>query len=216
MPPVGNDVIDLAASGNPGKNADDRFRNRVFTDDEQTLISGAARPDTLLWTLWAAKEAAFKAVRRNHPGIHSIPRQYRVILDTDHTSGTETSLAGKVVTPIGNLALRIELTAEWVHALAAGSEQDISRLRQRVEPMEGTEDSTDPSAFVRKFLLLELADILDCAVGNVSIITDDDGSGIPRVLLHGRFLAAEFSLSHDGRFAAFAFDPATLVPAETD
>ena len=34
------------------------------------------------------------------------------------------------------------------------------------------------------------------------------------LIYHGRLLAAEVSLSHDGRFTAFAFDPATLIPAD--
>jgi phosphopantetheine--protein transferase-like protein len=212
---VGNDIVDLAAPCNLGKSGDGRFCGRVFTAEERALIAGAARPDALLWTLWAAKEAAYKAVSRGDPAVCSIPRQYRVVLDTENAAGTAARLAGKVITPSGELVLRVALWADWVHALAAGSEEDIERICQHVELREGTGSDVNPSAFVREALLREIARRLDCPAGDLSVVKDPDGPGVPRVLFRGRLLAAEVSLSHDGRFAAFAFDPATLIPADS-
>jgi phosphopantetheine--protein transferase-like protein len=211
LPPVGNDVVDLAAPGNLGKSGDGRFCGRVFTAEERALIAGASRPDALLWALWAAKEAAYKAVSRGDPAVCSIPRQYRVVLDTGNEAGTAPLLAGKVITPGGELALRVALTADWVHALAAGSEAALDRICRRVE---GLDVAGDPSAFVRGGLLREIAHFLGCAAGDLSVVKDPCGPGVPGVLFRGRLLAAEVSLSHDGRFAAFAFDPATLIPAD--
>ena len=214
LPPVGNDVVDLAAPGNLDKSGDSRFCGRVFTAEERAIIAGAARPDGLLWAFWAAKEAAYKAVSRADPAVCSIPRQYRVVLDTGNAAGTAARLAGKVITPGGELVLRIALTADWVHALAAGSEEDIERICQHVELREGTGSDVNPSAFVRGALLREIARRLDCPVGDLSVVKNPDGLGAPRVLFRVDLLAAEVSLSHDGRFAAFAFDPATLISAD--
>jgi hypothetical protein len=108
------------------------------------------------------------------------------------------------------MALRIALTADWVHALAAGSGVALERLYRRVVDLDG---AGDPSAFVREILLREIALIPGCAACDLSVIQDPGGPGAPRVLFRGRVLTAEVSLSHDGRFAAFAFDPATLIPA---
>jgi phosphopantetheinyl transferase (holo-ACP synthase) len=209
---VGNDVVDLAAPDNLGKSGDGRFLGRVFTAEERALIAGAARPDALLWAFWAAKEAAYKAVSRANPAVCSIPRQYRVVLEPGNAAGTADRLAGKVINPGGELVLRIALTADWVHALAAGSEAALDRICRRVE---GPDVAGDPSAFVREALLWEIARRLDCPVGDLSVVKDPNGPGVPRVLFRGRLLATEVSLSHDGRFTAFAFDPATLpVPAD--
>ncbi|MBE0557548.1 MAG: 4'-phosphopantetheinyl transferase superfamily protein, partial [Proteobacteria bacterium] len=68
MPGVGNDVVDLNEPDNRGKSGDDRFLGRVFTAEERELIARAAAPNTLLWSLWAAKEAAYKAVSGDDPG----------------------------------------------------------------------------------------------------------------------------------------------------
>ncbi len=159
MPPVGNDVVDLAAPGNLGKNGDGRFCGRVFAAEERVLIAGAARPDAFLWAFWAAKEAAYKAVSRGDPAVCSIPRQYRVVLETGNAAGTAAHLAGKVITPRGEMALRVAVTADWVHALAAGSEAALDRICRRVGGLDG---AGDPSAFVREDLLREIARHLDC------------------------------------------------------
>lgn len=209
MPPVGNDIVDLAAPGNPGKSGDARFCGRVFTAEERDLLAGAARPDALLWALWAAKEAAYKAVSRDDPAVCSIPRQYRVEINGIN-GDSALFITGKVITPRGELALRILLTADWVHALAAESEAALDRLCGCVEDLDG---AGDPSAFVRGGLLREIAHLLGFAAGDLSVVKDPDGPGAPGVLFRGRPLATEVSLSHDGRFAAFAFDPATLSSA---
>jgi len=213
LPPVGNDIVDLAAPGNAGKSGDNRFLGRVFTGEERGLIVDAACPDAILWALWAAKEAAYKAVSRGDPSVCSIPRQYRVFLEEGHTAGTAPFLTGKVITPGGELALRISLEEDRVHALAAGSEAALDRLCWHVEDVDVTCDS---SVFIRKRLIREIARSLDCIVSDLCIVKEPGNFCAPRVLLRGLLLTKEISLSHDGRFAAFVFDPATLpfMPAK--
>lgn len=214
MPGVGNDVVDLKDPENIGKSKDDRFLCRVFTAGERELIASVPSPDTLLWSLWAAKEAAYKAVSSADPAVCSIPRRYRVVLEAEDATRKIVRLAGKVITPRGELVLEVAVSADWVHALAAGAEEALKRLCQRVKRLEGGKGAVNPSAFVRGALLREIARRLDCPVGDLSVVKNQDGLGAPRVLFRGELLAAEVSLSHDGRFAAFAFDPATLIPAD--
>jgi hypothetical protein len=222
LPPVGNDVIDLKETGNRGKSWDERFLDRVFTPEERSLLAGAAYPDALLWALWAAKEAAYKAVSRDDPGICSIPRCYRVAPDSENLYRPidGAGFAGRVLTPRGEVALRVIVTDDYVHALTAGSKADLGGIVQRVDRMgvaenaggvhrvehEGDRENIgDPSAFVRVQLLLEIARRLCFPVDDLEIRKDSKGPGAPRVFLRDRPLAAEISLSHDGRFTAFAF-----------
>jgi phosphopantetheine--protein transferase-like protein len=211
---VGNDLVDLKDPENIGKSKDDRFLGRVFTAEERGRIASAPSPDTLLWSLWAAKEAAYKAVSRADPAVCSIPHRYPVLLDTEDAKRDIVRLAGKVITPRGELALEVAVAADWIHALAAGTVEALKRVYRRVKRLEDGKDAADPSAFVRRELLREIARHLDCSVGDLSVVKNPDGPDVPRVLFRGRFLAAEVSLSHEGRFAAFAFDPVTLIPAD--
>jgi len=77
---VGNDVVDLTHPENKGKSQDQRFLNRVFTTDEQNLISKSSSPDATLWALWAAKESAYKVCHKVNHKISSIPKHYEVRL----------------------------------------------------------------------------------------------------------------------------------------
>ena len=214
LPGVGNDVVDLKDPENIGKGRDDRFLGRVFTAGERELIASVLSHDTLLWSLWAAKEAAYKAVSRADPAVCSIPHRYRVVLDAEEATRKIGRRTGKVITPRGELFLEVAVSEEWVHALAAGTEEVLQRLCRRVKRLEGGKGAENPSAFVRGALLREIARRLDCPVGDLSVVKNPDGLGAPRVLFRGDLLAAEVSFSHDGRFAAFAFDPATLIPTD--
>ena len=203
MPPVGNDVVDLKHPENKGKSRDDRFLGRVFTAEERDRIARAARPETLLWALWAAKEAAFKVVSRDDPAACSTPRKYAIILDPLELSAT--CLAGRAITPRGELALRITVTDDYVHALSAATESDLDTVFQRVDRIDVGEDPEEASDFVRRRLLGEIARCLDCPLEELSVGKEPLGPGAPFVLRQEQPLAVEISLSHDGRFAAFAF-----------
>lgn len=212
MPPVGNDIVDLRETGNCGKSGDGRFVDRVFTPEERDRIAGASCPDKLLWAFWAAKEAAYKAVSRDDPPIHSIPRRYRVVLDdqeagkaVDATAISEDRLAGRVITPGGEAALWIMVTDDYVHALATSGDGDPASVVHRVDVLDPEKEAGGASAFVRRQLLFEMALRLECPVGDLAIRKESSGPGAPSVFLRGLPLTAEISLSHDGRFTAFAF-----------
>ncbi len=208
MPLVGNDVVDFAAPGNVGKSGDSRFCRRVFTAEEQALIAGSTCPDELLWTIWAAKEAAYKAVSRDDPAVSSVPRCYQII----HGDGAQFISHGKIncapspwiSTPRGELALWIDVTKERVHAVTAGSEADLDLLCRRVDRLDG---AGDPATVVRENIIREIARCIGCSTGDLRVVKDPTGPGAPRVLLCGRLLTVWISLSHDGRFTAFAFVP---------
>ena len=211
MPPVGNDIVDLKETDNCGKSGDDRFLGRVFTPEERDLIVGAACPDKLLWAFWAAKEAAYKAVSRDDPSICSTPRRYSVALDDqdagktiDTAAGSEGRLAGRVITPRGAAAFRIIVTDDYVHALALAGDGDLAALVHRVDVVDARKDAGGASAFVRRQLLIEIALRLKCPIDDLAIRKERLGPGAPSVFLRDRPLAAEISLSHDGRFTAFA------------
>lgn len=201
---VGNDIVDLKEPENIGKSRDDCFLDRVFTEEERERISGSTFPDQFLWALWAAKEAAYKAVSRVNPAICSIPRSYHVVLTTEDTRKQAVRLAGKVITSHGELAIQIDANEELVHAVAAGSESDLSRICRQVDRLDGVED---PSIFVRKKIIRTIARCIGCPARRLRIVKASAGPGAPSVFLRGRLLTPWISLSHDGCFTAYAFVP---------
>ncbi len=59
--PVGIDVVDCFERRMQSKATYERFVDRVFTELEADRIRNAHSPDLVLWMMWAAKEAVFKA-----------------------------------------------------------------------------------------------------------------------------------------------------------
>jgi len=220
LPPVGNDIVDLGDPGNRGKSSDRRFVERVFTAGEQRRIAAAVRPDALLWALWAAREAAYKAFSRHDPRVASIPKTYRICLDGDGeaalagrsgAAGLPFELGGRVIAPPGELALRLSLTEGYVHALAASEPDALAGICWRVAETDAAALPAEyPSALIRRLLLTEIAGRLGCPVEELTVRSEKTGPGAPGVFWGERLLTAGISLSHDGRFAAFALDPAAL------
>lgn len=209
MPAVGNDIVDLQEPQSLGKSCDSRFLERVFTADERGRITAAACPDALLWALWAAKEAAYKCVSRDAPDVVSIPRRYPVVLDGETAARAPEAAAsagvlyaGRVLTPPGDVVLRIAVTEEYVHALAAKSEAVLAGIIHRVVCVDRADQAGGASAFVRDLLIREIAWRLNCPAGELAV--SPSGSGAPEVFFQSRPLGASISLSHDGRYAAFA------------
>lgn len=97
---VGNDIVDLSDAEARGKSADSRFVGRILSQTEAE--SFARRPtDRHLWSLWSAKEAAYKVLTKA-VGMRPSARSLEV-------SGADGN-AGSVV--CGDLRLEVE----WSHA----------------------------------------------------------------------------------------------------
>lgn len=206
MPCVGNDVVDLGDPENIGKSGDRRFCRRVFNTAELALIAAFPEPDTLLWALWAAKEAAYKAISRDNPSVCSIPRRYPVTLAMASGRSASLPIRGTVETPLGVVFVRIFVENGALHALAAASVEGLNRAVFRVEMLPGRGD--DPSLLAREILREGIAGFLDCPVDQLSILKEKERPWAPYITRDGIRLQAGPSLSHDGRFVAVAYDPA--------
>jgi len=143
------------------------------------LVAVAPVPDTLLWSLWAAKEAAYKAWSRNHPGPFA-PQRWSVDFDTQ---------GGRALVYAGGPGIPIRWThgPGWVHALAG----DDTGVVVGVDRLDG-----DASAAVRALATR----VLKTEGGPVAAV-----DGVPPWFwIEGR-RGPPVSLSHDGPWGAVAF-----------
>ncbi|MFW6206519.1 MAG: 4'-phosphopantetheinyl transferase superfamily protein, partial [Gemmatimonadota bacterium] len=202
-----------------GKSRDRRFVERVFTFEEAVVIYDAAEPDRAVWTAWAAKEAAFKVVSKlmgdpppfRHSAFHYSPKR-RVTYQ-----GTE-------------IPVRIEERPDRVHVLAwhprsndpppihsevkflpeLEHEHDSEwekGLQSRFSEREWRSVHRPDSALVRLNARSHLARVLGVDETAVEIVCNEGPPGQmpPRVLLEGGEWPGDLSLSHHGRFLAWAF-----------
>jgi phosphopantetheinyl transferase (holo-ACP synthase) len=136
-------------------------------------------PDFLLWSLWAAKEAAYKAWARGRLSAPFSPASFAVQFEP----GAGTARVVK-----GELSIGVKWTRgpDWVHAVAL---DDPAGVWSRIERTEG-----DPSAAVRALAVRVLA-----AAGGPSAQVEGRP---PRFRSGGADLGATLSLSHDGPYVA--------------
>lgn len=218
---IGNDIVDLGLAGVLGKSGDRRFLERVFTVRERDDIRLAADPDEELWALWAAKEAAFKAVSRAESTVVFSPKRFEVAADrSSNSSGELEGLVRHCGAP--DCQVRWIRTPGFVHCvgvLEGGRSRALDvktavapgkQLLSDVSPEGGlsaaelTSVRTSQSTAVR---LLARKLCSENGLPKVEIIRSSavNGWGAPVAFSASRPVGnAEISLSHDGRWVAAA------------
>lgn len=184
---VGNDVVDLEDPAIAHTHLRDRFISRVCAPSERRSLAAAADKKLRLWSLFAAKEAAFKALSKSGPLVFA---HSRFVVTADLRS---VSYESEV------LWLRVDVDGPCVHAIAwTDDEVPLAGVRQIREGM-------DPGLAARA-LLLEALGTEGLSVERAPAPGSWNGFGPPKLFREGREVNLDISLSHDGRFVAFAAD----------
>lgn len=221
LPVVGNDVVDLDQPRCTGKAEDTRFVERVFTAFERRCIMEAPDPDRALWRRWAAKESAYKVVTKllGSPPVFA-HAAFAVDIDPDGSSGTV--VYRELTVPItlhegsghlhtiavhsGGRSKDYRVVAGMEEADADGS-PPLDALRGRFTPAERAFIHGAPSALARLAARRDLAAALAVSQDDILILAEDGPPGRvpPVVRVDGDLGRVDLSLSHDGRYVAWAF-----------
>jgi hypothetical protein len=194
---IGNDVVDLRCDETLPGARNPRFDERVYTDRERRTLAESASPDLWRWCFWSAKESAYKLARRMHATQVWSPRRFEVTLDPD--------LGGRVRWPGGECRVRIEHADGRVHAVAARSAVDLDAARTEVARLDEVSPDATPSAAVRSLAIQHLAAQIGDETGTLDVRRR---ARIPALFAGEREIDWPLSLSHHGRFVAFAALPA--------
>lgn len=197
---IGNDVVDLAHPATRPGAQHPRFDARVFTGAERAALAQSPGAQRLRWIFWAAKESAYKAARKLDSRAIWSPARFAVQIEPAGPREL-TALCGVVRHGAVTFSLRVESNAEQVHALAfcARTSAPDALRRFGVAPCAKGAPAGDA---VRAVARREIAAWLGAAPETVCIgrrgrIPTLHIAGLPRQ-------AADLSLSHHGRFVAWA------------
>lgn len=194
---LGNDIVALGTDYARSKPGDSRFCQRVFTAEERELIQGAEEPVTMLWTLWAAKEAAYKAFSKYfHTGSNRLTFAHREFSAT--LTGPDSGLVH-----YRNLTFpfMVEQSPGWVHvwgclprAAPSGTVLPAPLPRLLDIPRRTAVLVGNESLGVR---------LLACELANTRALNCTGVRGTPPRLFAGNNpLNLDLSLSHDEGFGA--------------
>lgn len=189
---IGNDVVDLSDPETRQQSLHPRFDERVFDPRERALLGDSDSPHVLRWAFWAAKESAYKALKRLDPGLVFSPKRFAVELPA--VSSPVGSAVGHVVHGDHTLDLQVHLDGGCLHAVAGSLRTAGAQLVWKVDRAR-----SDPSANVRWLAGAGIASALGLDPADIRIAHRP-----PVALHHRRPLVSELSLSHHGRFVAFA------------
>jgi phosphopantetheinyl transferase (holo-ACP synthase) len=192
---VGNDVVDLTDPEAADGSLHPRFEARVLTRRELAQVATLRGRDATRWrwVFWAAKEAAYKVARASDPTVPFSPRRFEVtMLGPDRA----TVRHGGV-----DFAVAVHRNADFVHAVARGRSTSPEALLTGVADIDGI-DGEHPSRAARAFAMQAVASRLGLAPSDLRI--ERAPRRPPVLLFDGAPAASSLSLSHHGRFVAFA------------
>ena len=229
---LGNDVVDLDERRSEGKATDVRFVTRVLSDGERAGLARSDDPDLELWSLWAAKEAAFKVISklRGKPPVFEhaafvaswsqvTPRRsvesevrsgmvrngdIRVFVSVLHRDGVLHAVGHTHRTAAVDLAVDVGL--ERLDEAGAPWAAGLDQLLRRFTAREAEAIHSVASAAVRLGARRALAARTGVDERRLEIVCRPGAMGRrpPYVMLDGREAPADVSLSHAGGWIGWA------------
>ncbi len=218
---LGNDVVDLTIDDK--KHLNQRFINRTLTDNEQHQLLKSFDKNNYLWSLWAIKEASYKACQKlNHQLLFS-PAQFELnqsclkkLTNHDHNTAFFGTLQYRDTTLQLKLTWKQQATtkgqashATAVHATAIKSKDPtaLAAVQVLVSKMKGLSNYTNQSSEVRKLAdtLLQTNEISANIQRPPLKVKDYTKAGPPILVTNNQtVLSHEISLSHDNDWLAVA------------
>lgn len=188
---IGNDIIDLKLASSFPSWRRKRFRDKVFSEEEQKIISDSLNPFQTIWLLWSMKESAYKTYSRQHSEKFFAPIELKCKL---------TSL-GKGIVEIFDEKYRTYSTIEenYIYSIAhqSSSENVISNFFK----LENANYSNQHFTSYKK-LLHAIAEEKKVTLASLSIRKDENG--IPFLFQNNQAQEMPFSVTHHGNFGAYA------------
>jgi len=175
---LGNDIIDLKIDSE----IRDRFVDRILHPEERARYPGIENDDLLIWSLWAAKESAYKAYRQANMR-YFLPNRWNVDLEASRV---------QFETQSWDLALHRSEDAIWATSmsastLAASGYKIVSEMRSGTSELSPKEQNELGRAILQDLLKEH----------GLEAVLQKDEHQIPR--LHFKDQLLPFSMSHHGR-----------------
>ncbi len=201
MPRLGNDIVDLKEPANRDKSRDSRYLKKILTDAEIESVKKAQRADEALWSFWACKEAAYKVIKKSFPDAAFTPRLWQVTFTDSESEYSE----GEVKIPDNDgVFVRLFSNPDYVHCIGTLHPAVLDKLIFGVEVLP--EGEVNSSLFLLQCLARQLATRFSLNLDQIEIRRTKQNNELqpPQLFIDGRTTDIDISLSHDGRFIAYA------------
>jgi len=183
-----------------------RFPKKILTAAEIKSVQGAKNREQALWSFWACKETAYKVIKKIRPDASFLPRQWEVCLRPPPRHFIDAIV---LVSENQTIYSRLFLDDDYIHCV--GSEvvtalDDV--ICEVIKLPAGNDDEAENGhSFLRECASQKIAQHFHLSPSDLIIERKQAGGEMspPYVLKGDSRLAIDISLSHDGRFGAYAF-----------
>lgn len=121
---IGNDVIDILQSRKESNWQRKGFIEKIFTLEEQLLISNAANPEITVWMLWSMKEAAYKVYHRETKIREFNPKKLECSIDSQN----KNTIRGKVIFCNNIYYSKTILANDSIHTIAVSELENLKMV----------------------------------------------------------------------------------------
>ena len=207
---LGNDIVDYRIDEQKYLNT--RFLKRVLSPTEASYLAKSTEPNAMLWSLWAAKEASFKAYQKTALQTIFSPSQFE-LTPNSLESLLQHDFEQPFVAELKYHNHTIQLLYTWpdkttVHCVAligdvSLSEQIQISISQYWDDQLERNQSIQIRALAKKLLQ---QNNIKAEIKRPTITMPDYSKPGPPVLIDpiNQRLPHEISLSHDGQWLAVA------------
>ena len=185
---IGNDIVDLKQATKDSNWKRPRFLDKVFTVEEQQLITEVEEQHQQVWLLWSMKEAAYKVHVQQFGKRFFNPKKLvcdlitlekgSVTIDTE-TYFTQSTITEDYVYTVATLEFSKTFKSECFQIKNSNYKAQSINLRQRFF----------------EFLPMETS----------SLKIRKNKVGVPQLVQKNTSLNLSFSLTHHGRFSGYAY-----------
>ncbi|MEN2398725.1 4'-phosphopantetheinyl transferase superfamily protein [Flavobacterium sp. MC2016-06] len=121
---IGNDVVSIPQSRIESNWKRKGFLEKIFSDEEQNLISNAFDYETMVWLIWSMKEASYKIYNRQTKIRAYIPKK----LNCKIVSQNDNYTLGKVLCMNSVFYTKSIFTESTIHTIAVTNLNDLESV----------------------------------------------------------------------------------------
>lgn len=192
---IGNDIVDLILAKEQSNWKRPRFLNKIFTSKEQKYIADAVQPDKMVWLLWSMKESAYKLHVQRFGRVFFAPKKFQCSL----VEWIEESYFGEVHCFDFQYFTQSFVSETFVHTIAK-SKENLDFFSDTF-PIDDLNCLTQSNSVYHK-ILTYLSDETGISANRIFIHKNE--SNVPQIFVGKAKTAHSISMSHHGRFGAFA------------
>lgn len=186
---IGNDIVDLIFANQNSRWQEQRFLDKLFSEEEQEFILSNGSRFHNIWHLWSMKESAYKIIARGNRVPHFNPKDFKCF--STHSD------KGQVIFQNKSIPTVTQTHRNFIQTTAYIKPEWMSKVFQFINTDYKVQNTQSYQCAAKSY-----AELKNLSPDTIEVIKND--MGVPQFYVNGNLQEAQLSLSHHGCFGALA------------